>query len=495
MKVNFKILSLAMFVLLVLCVGSVSATDIESTDDVSDIMEVDEVTDVVEDVEIDDATEDVVEGCSQSATNPITVNSSTYSNYFDANGYFNDPTVDKVTFDGSFGAQTYGNFKFNQSIIVTATAGSTFTNVGFDLLANGIKLNGVTITMTAPSGADCYAINVANSDNTCIVNNVITYTCGYANAANYNYVVKVKDSSDVTMNGNTITATLPMKTVDYSKSGMDVDLVAGVAVANANRFNFVGNTLSVTGNIRDGLYPTLDAFLIYDSENATIERNTITEKDIVSQTNEYSYIYGIDVFRCNNIKINNNTVTMNADDAGGHLTSGNGTGAAYCVQLTGSHTGVMISNNTLTTKNHGPNAAIYSQNYYGYTNITICGNTIQVTGHGSASPWDVVTGMELQDNYATVCGNTITVTNDAEYDEGYNVYGISYCQQTSGDHTYIVTCNNVTVINGLLTIYIIDGVNCNVTCNNLEARLGTDSIYGNETVSVEGQGNIVGPNP
>lgn len=467
-------------VMMIACVSAVSATDIDGTNDVSDDIVIDEVTDIVEDGEIDDVDEDIVGEYRQSATNPITVDASTYSNYFDANGYFKDPTVDEVTFDGSFGAQTYGNFKFNQSIVITATSGSTFTDVGFDLLANGITLNGVTITMNAPSGADCYAVNVLNSDNTNIINNVITYTCGSANAANYNYVVKIKDSTDVNMKGNTITATLPLKDVNYNNYGVDADLVAGVAVSNANRFNFVGNTLTVTGNIRGGWYPTLDAFLIYDSENATIERNTITEKDTVSQDGEYSYIYGIDVFRCNNIKINNNTVTMNADDAGGHLDSGNGTGAAYCVQLTGPHTGVVISNNTLTTKNHGPNAAIYSQNYYGYTNITVCGNTINVTGHGSASTWDVVTGMELQDNYATVCGNTITVTND-EYGDDYNVYGISYCQQTSGNHIYVIENNAVTVIQGGYTIYIIDG-NSYLYNNTLIAYHDGEYYYGDDTL-------------
>ena len=206
------------------------------------------------------------------------------------------------------------------------------------------------------------------------------------------------------------------------------------------------------------------------------------------------------VYSCYNIKINNNTVKMNADQSGGYV-GGNGTGAAYCVQLTGPHTGVTVSNNILTTQNHGPNAAIYSQNFFGQTNIVVTNNTITVTGKGTNQTWDVLTGMELQDDNATVTGNTINVYNEY-YEEGYKVYGISYSQFTNTTHSYNIQNNTVNVNGGNYTIYIMDGHYCTITGNTLNSKYFDEdegdyvTHSGNSTVIiVAGEGNYIGPNP
>ena len=522
MKFDKKLIIISMLVMLVCCVSAVSATDINGTDDVSDDIiiddnAVDEITDIVEDVEIDEVEDDPVE---EQETNPVdgTINGQTWDTYvYNTTGYLK--TNDNLIFNGDFYAKDFGNFKIDRSINVNAT-NAIFHNIGFDLTVSQITINGGTfifdedaavnsviydlgsqntikntvMNITAPENNDFYAINLNQPNGAEVLDNVIYYIDNYANPNNYNYIIKVEKGSNVKVVGNNMTAILPMKTVEYiNHTGIYRDFVAGVAVTESNYFNFTGNKLEVTGNSRVGLYPTLDAVLIFESNWATIEDNTIIEKDINSTTNQYSYIYGIDVYSCNNIKINNNTVNMNADQSGGHV-GGNGTGAAYCVQLTGPHSGVVVSNNKLTTQNNGPNAAIYSQNYFGDTSITVTNNTISVTGRGTSATWDVVTGMELQDNYATVTGNTISVTNLNTYSSGYNVYGISYCQFTNTTHTYIILNNTVNVVNGRYTVYIMEGDFCNITGNTLSSNYPRHRYSGNQTVYITGNDNIVGPN-
>lgn len=73
--------------------------------------------------------------------------------------------------------------------------------------------------------------------------------------------------------------------------------------------------------------------MIVGCNGAYVGDNNINEYDTVTSSSQYSYIYGVDVYQCNNITINNNTINMNARRSGGQY-GGNGTGAAYCIQLT-----------------------------------------------------------------------------------------------------------------------------------------------------------------
>ena len=171
---------------------------------------------------------------------------------------------------------------------------------------------------------------------------------------------------------------------------------------------------------------------------------------------------------------------MNGNESNVRI-GGNGTGAAYCVQLTGPHSGVVISDNKLTTANNGPNLGIYSQNYYNETQLTIRGNTIKVTGKADSDPWSLVSGMELQDTNATVYNNTIVVNNTNEYTGNEYAFGISYCQSTSGYHYYYITYNNVTVINGDWAIYLISMDGGDIDNNTLNT-----TTHGNDGINVGG---------
>lgn len=477
-----------MFVMLVCCVSVASAADVDNitVPDDTDVIEIDEAVDSVDEVEQNRGTGSC--DCSDcnceievptipTGSNPITLTPSNYTTKF-TNGYFNDNSVDEVIFNGAFSSSSYSTLNFNRSIIITAT-GSNFNNIGFGLHSNGIVLNGATIIMNAPAYSNCYAIDLQNANNAVVVNNKINYTCTADNEANYNFAIKAGNSENVTIYGNEINASVPLKQPNWSIYGsIYSDYVAGVAIEYCDNLKFDNNNLTVIGNKRVGGFPTLDAFIIAKSANAKIRGNNIYEIDPVTATNEYSYIYGIDVYTCTNLTICSNTIDMNGNKSGGHLKGGNGTGAAYCIQLTGPHTGIKICNNTLTTKNNGPNLGIYSQNYDGETNLTVCGNHIDVTGYAGSDPWSLVSGMELQDTYATVYGNTITVNNTAAYVTNNYAFGISYAQSTSGNHNYNIHDNNVTVVNGDWAIYLLSVNDIEISNNilNTTTHSGDDAI-------------------
>jgi len=517
MKISSKLILGFMLVMMICCVSAVSATDINGTDDavITDEIIVDDVSEIVEDVEIDDA-DDVVDEENLRQTETGTVNGVDYSNYFDtANGY--TTTTNDLTFSGIFNAKSFGNFKINESITIDATE-ATFNNVGFDLLASNITLIGGTyniddsvathsvinvtgdyasvtdavIDVYAPNETDFIAINVANSNGTLIDGNVITYECVYANLNNTNYVIRAKNSPNVNISENEITSVLPFKNVDYNESnhrvGMDKDLVAAIGIEYSDNFTLYFNILEGYINKTCTGYPTLDMVIICDSDYGYVGWNSIEEHDFVTEPDNPSYLYAIDVYRCDNLTIEFNEIDLVSE--GGTYVPGtiNGTSAAYGIQLTGPYTGVIINGNTITTANNGPNAGIYSQNFAGYTSLKIINNTINVEGNASFHEWSLVTGMELQDDDVYIEGNTITVNNKGNYETGHNAYGISFSQYyLRAPTSFVVVNNNIELTEGHYTVYIQVGRYVNVTDNCLISMdaCGNSSVYNPGTYIVE----------
>ena len=508
MRFNYKLLGLVMFVMLICCVSAASAADADNItvpDDTS-VIEIDDAVDSVEDVESDEADEIV-------STEPVTVTEENYGNYFDADGYMT--TTSDLTFTGNFTSKSFGNFKINNPVTITAGE-ATFNNVGFDLLSRNIIVDGanfvyntnnayiyvdsdddvvqnLNININAPANQDFYGIFVDGASNVQILNNVITYTCTNVNANNYNHVIRVVGGSNVTVSRNNITAYLPLKNVDFNQPYPSIytDLVAGVAVQSSNDFKFTYNTLKVNVSNSDYGFPTLDALIIVDSNNSYIAHNTIVEIDPVTQEGDNNYLYSIDVYQCNDITIDDNNIRL--ESKGGSIIPGtnNGTGTAYGIQLTGGHTGVTISNNYIHTSNKGPNAGIYSQNFMGETELTITGNTIYVEGNAGEHEWSLVTGMELGDDYAYVEGNTITVVNKAPYESGDKAYGISYSQWTPNVHVYEIYDNTVTVTNGDYAVYLLSADDTNVNNNCLDT---TNYCCDNAVIIGSGSNNDVSDN-
>ena len=511
MRFNYKIFGLVMFVLLICCVGAASATDVDNmtvTDD-TNVIEINDAVDSVDDVEIDESNNS--DDSPVATSKSVTVTDTDYSKCFDSNGYLNDTAVTELTFSGNFNAKSFGNFKINKTIPLNV-AGATFNDVSFDLLADNLVLDGarfiynshgavvyvnsdndivqnLNIVVNTPSTGDSFAILVENSKNVQILGNVITYTASTANQNCYNHVIRVDGGKNVTVSRNNITAYLPLKEVDFNQEYPSIftDKVAGVAVQSSKDFKFTYNSLLVNVSCNNTNFPTLDAFIIVNSENAYIAHNTIIEIDNKTKAGNNNYLYAIDIYQCNNITIDNNSILLNS--SGGCIIPGtnNGTGAAYGVQLTGGHTGVTISNNNIHTSNNGPNCGIYSQNFLGETSLNITGNTIYVEGNAGDHPWSLVTGMELGDNYAYVAGNIITVKNKAVFNADDNIYGISYSQWCPDDHTYEIFNNTVDVINGKYTVYIMTFASSGevaYNCLNSTYSCCNDSVYPNDDIDV-----------
>ena len=472
MRFNYKILGLVMFIMLICCVSAASATDVDNmvVPDDTDAIEIDDAVDSVDEVELEKVDEIV-------STEPVTVTDENYGDYFDADGYMT--TTSDLTFTGNFTSKSFGNFKINNPVTITAGE-ATFNNIGFDLLSRNIILDGanfvyntndayiyvyqdntvvqnLNLNLVAPEDEDFYGIFVDGASNVQILNNVINYTCNYHNPEYYNHVIRVVGGNNVTISRNNITAYLPLKKVDFNQifPSIYTDKVAGVAVQESSNFTFTYNKLQVNVSLNNTDFPTLDAFIIVGSDNAYIAHNTIIEIDNKTKPNNNNYLYAIDIYQCKDMHIDNNTIFLNS--TGGSVIPGtnNGTGAAYGIQLTGGYSGVVISNNNIHTSNNGPNCGIYSQNFFGDTSLNITGNTIYVEGNAStAHEWSLVTGMELQDTEAYIAGNTIIVYNKETYTDGDNVYGISFSQYGNGVPTFEITNNTVEVINGKYAVYI-----------------------------------------
>ena len=211
MKINYKLIGLVMFVMMICCVSAASATDVDNitVPDDTGIIEIDDTVDSVDEVEQDRGTG----GCDctncdceievptiSTGTNKITLDSSNYTSKF-TNDVFNDANVDEVIFTGNFAPTNYETLNFNQGIIITAT-GATFNNISFGLLHDGIVLNGATIIADAPNGQDYYAIDIENASNVIVINNKINYNCDYDNDYDYNYAIKAVNSENLTIYGN-----------------------------------------------------------------------------------------------------------------------------------------------------------------------------------------------------------------------------------------------------------------------------------------------------
>lgn len=503
-----------MLVMLICAVSAVSATDINETDNVSDDIVIDEVTGIVEEVEIDEVSDDPVE---EQEANPVegTINGQPWDTYIhNTTGYLK--TSDDLNFSGDFYAKDFGNFKIDRNIKVNAV-NATFHNIGFDLSVSQITLTGGTfkfnesaavnaviydlgsentiqntiMDITAPANEDFYAINLYQPNGAQILNNNITYRANYANPTNYNYVVKVLRGSNVKMIGNNITAYLPLKDVNYPWTNdtvdpnIDYDLVAGVAVQQSGSFLFDNNLLNVTGILRGGSYPTLDALIMVKCDNSNITNNEIYERDNVTARNQSNFLYAVDVYQCNYMLIDNNVIELNTQ--GGNITV-NGTGAAYGIQITGPQFITTITNNNITTANYGPNLGIYVVNNEASTASMIKNNRINVTGVAGDNKYALVSGMELQDTYAEVSGNVIVVNNLGNCTDSTYAFGISYCQNTTGPHNFYIDNNNVTVHNGNYAVYLYDEgshgrVNSNTlltTIDDLTNNYGDYAVYADE---------------
>ena len=104
---------------------------------------------------------------------------------------------------------------------------------------------------------------------------------------------------------------------------------------------------------------------------------------------------------------------------------------------------------------------------------------IYAEGNAGTHQWSLVTGMELQDNYAYVAGNVITVKNKQVDYAGSNAYGISFSQYGNAAPVFNITNNCVKVINGEYAVYVQYSAQTTYVTNNC---LNTTCYSGNVAV-------------
>lgn len=364
-----------------------------------------------------------------------------------------DLRADNITLD-SFNIDLDSEFEDNDGAAI-------------EFIANNIVLSNLRINYIVPRNVEAYAIYgigqpYRSIKNFKMFNSIINFE-GHNDYVNkYNYAVKLVDCVDSVMENNSLVTSLPLRNVVFGAMGasLDSDFVLSVGVENCHNFTFIGNSIIASVNNRPAFtYPTLDCFLISKCDNSSILNNSIYMTDFLTFPGVENYLYGIDVYNLNNLTIAYNNISIIT--TGGKLAAG----TAYPIQITGPISAVNITYNDIYTFSNGPNIGIYSQNYYGNTSLSITHNRINVTGLAGSHEWALVAGIETQDSNSTIQNNTIEVHSVAPVDIGDNIYGISYRQKTSGNHTYNIQ-NNTVFSDGFYSVYLLSSVNSNVI-NNL----------------------------
>lgn len=458
---------------------------------------------------LDFASSNATNSTLNSSSQIYTINSSNFNKYFENGSLKSDYAGSTLIFKGNFvnmGVITinYDNTRiigvknlFNntalainsQNVIVsnlTFILDNDFvnnSNAGILISKSNVVLNKITMNYTVPNeitGFGIYAKGSADeelSNITLIDSNI--YFKGNSLGSGWNYAVIFTHVKDAIISNNRILGYMPMRAVDWSAGiygGISMDPVAVLATDSCENLLVSNNYIyaNVTGSIQG--YPTLDCCIIYACDDAIIDNNTIIEEDFYTKNGTDNYLYALDLYRLNNVTIINNNIHVNT--TGGKVAAG----TAYPIQVSGPAYDIKIAFNNIRTYSNGPNIGIYSHNYYGSTQIDIISNNITVAGVSSTHSWALVAGIEVQDSDDKILNNTIRVTNVGDVSKPGNIYGISYSQSTSGEHTFNIQFNDVETNGNTAVVLKSDGqsstvVNSIIANNKLVAKYeGSKSV-------------------
>ena len=357
-------------------------------------------------------------------------------------------------------------------------------NAGILVLGDNCTIYNCTMDYAVPETTTGFCVYVEGSDgdkieNFTLANSSINFV-GNNLRGGWDYCIFVDQVENAMVYGNNINSSLPLRAVNYAFDifgGVSMESVGVFVAQSSPNLTFSNNKVFSSVNGGGSSYPTLDTLVIYDCSNSTIEGNDIHVEDFDSKNGKDNYLQGIDLYFSNNVTIVHNKIDIKT--TGGRA----GMGTAYPIQVNGPSKGVMIAYNNLTTANFGPNCGIYSMNYYGQTQNYMISNFINVTGYASTHYWALVAGIEVQDSDDLIWNNTIIVNNIGNYSSSNNIYGISYSQNTKGDHKYNIQYNNVTT-NGRYAVSL-SGTDSmvvdSIIANNV---LNSETSSGNRAVRV-----------
>ena len=338
-------------------------------------------------------------------------------------------------------------------------------------------LDGLTVNYAPTPDGDAYGIYVESANNFQLLNSKIQFT-GSSVEEYYEYAMRIAESNGVLIEGNTLIANLPILPVDYNKGepGLQTDLVLNTGLKSVDGLDIIDNTFIANVVDRYGDFPTLDCVMMESCDNVNIIGNTFEESDFITPEGEANYLNVLDMYYSDNVLVKGNNISV--ETTGGSENAG----TSYPVQLTGPYEGVVVDGNNIYSNCGGPALGIYSQNYYGNTEITVQNNNIDITGLPTDHSWGLVSGIELQDNVARVYNNNIvTKSVTGSFEEGQNIYGISYAQALNDDHNYDIRGNTIET-EGQYTIYLLKAEDTTITDNYLVSSTGEgdDTVYIND---------------
>ena len=371
---------------------------------------------------------------------------------------------------------TLKNLNFNLDTSIKDNKGAVILIGGNDII-----LNNITINYIVPKDDEAYVIfadgyNLDPMENLKVINSSVYFEGHNNNVNNYNCAIKLTDTYNALIENNNITTSLPLKDIDYTDIGADLDSAYAytIGIEHCDGLKFNNNTVISDVNRRPAVeYPTLNCFMICKSDDVIISNNTIYMTDFVTYPGIENYLYGIDIHNLKNLWIVNNSISMIT--TGGKLALG----TAYPIQISGPIEGVNIEYNDLYSFSNGPNIGIYSQCYYGETYLSIKYNKINVTGLAGTHDWALVTGIESQDTFAEIFNNQIEVHSIADVGVNDNLYAISYRQSINGPNTFDIE-NNIAISDGYYAVYILNSeyssiINNTLISSNDNVKTGDDA--------------------
>lgn len=486
-----------MVILLCLTITAVSAADINDTDvskandvnnHLSDSPEVPDIPDTV-DIELDDQPD--VPDLSEDAD---TVTPSNINLYFHNGVLKNQYEGKKLIFSGNF--DNLGVLSINSDDVSIVGKSANFKNTVFNIGANGVVLNNLTfdlnkplrdndgaaifvagydvsligldINYVVPNDVEAYGIYADgytrySSENLRIINSTIYFEGHNENVNKYNCAIKITGSFGPIIENNTIITSLPLKNVKYGADGatLDSDFVYSLGLEACDEFIIRNNTIINDVNKRPAVeFPTQNCIMLSKSDDGLFANNSVYMTDFVTYPGTENYIYGLDIYKLNNLKVIGNDISIVT--TGGKMALG----TAYPIQICGPITGVNITENDLYSFSNGPNIGIYSQNFYGETELSITNNKINVTGLAGTHEWALVTGIESQDSNTEILNNTIEVHSVSNVNIGDNLYAISYRQSTAGTHSLNIQ-DNVAFTDGYYAVYLLSSDNSKIINNVL----------------------------
>jgi Zn/Cd-binding protein ZinT len=390
----------------------------------------------------------------------------TFYIYFDEEGVIREQIdADNLTFIGEF-SNLVDVIIINKPIHVLGD-NATLNNISMAIVAENVVVDGFNFTgersgliilysgnvqvknnnfnINGSNNDSNAVIGILDSENVTLENNTIIFGVE-TNDTFLNTAVDVKDSDNLIMTGNTITALLPARSVNWTTGDV---YSQGVFLNGCNNAVLENNTVGVKSNDQIGEYDTIYAVNI-NGDNATVignilgaveapygyalviagENFNITNNMIVAGENG-TYACGIDVESNSNGVIDSNLIYAVANESAYGIYTANWAGDVKAnitnniiLSNASSPFGLSLSGSEALVEN---NSILVQGNYTtgiasAVDNIVINNNTIiaNASNEGTPAGYDTMgietTGIHIVSGSAKVTDNDVTTTGEFTVD-------------------------------------------------------------------------------